>query len=156
MNSNPWTGSSWSPAQTRPRLFLGSPAPRGACDSPAAAGALRPARPSSGRPGGAPHHGRPGAPSSGCTGPTARTAAPAPRASVLCEPARRCVAGTPVGTTHGSSASWMLLSAPTLGCPRNRVNSTLIVPAARDAQDAACTLAVFNALTHAAVDQKQK
>src|SRR5207247_9326375 len=39
-----------------------------------------PARPSSGRPGGAPHHGRPGAPSSGCTGPTVRTAVRAPRA----------------------------------------------------------------------------
>src|SRR5207247_493896 len=65
-----------------------------------------PARPSSGRPGGAPHHGRPGAPSSGCTGPTVRTAVRAPRAFVLCEPARRCVAGTPVGTAHGSSASW--------------------------------------------------
>jgi len=41
----------------------------------------------------------------------------------LCGPARRCAPGTPVGTPDGSSASWMLLSAPTMGYPRNRVNS---------------------------------
>src|SRR5207249_7120189 len=28
-------------------------------------------------------------------------------------------------TADGSSASWTLLSAPTMGCPPNRVNSTL-------------------------------
>jgi len=93
---------------------VGSPGRRNA------GGAARPARPSSARPDAASHHGRPGAPSSGCTGPTARTVARAPRAFALCGPARRCAPGTPVGTADGSSASCMLLSAPTMGYPRHR------------------------------------
>jgi hypothetical protein len=48
------------------------------------------------------------------------------RGPPLPEPARRSAAGTPPSTVDGSSASWTLLSisAPTMGCPRNRVNST--------------------------------
>src|SRR6266511_1763429 len=89
-NSNPWTGSRWSPAQTRPRLLRGSSALRGAAGSPAGADAARHAPPGSGR--------------AGST--------------------RSSAAGTPTGTADGSSASWTLLSAPTMGCPRNRVNSS--------------------------------
>src|SRR2546425_1279310 len=45
-NSNPWTGSYWSPAQTRPRLLRGSLALRGAAGPRAGADALRHAPPS--------------------------------------------------------------------------------------------------------------
>jgi len=38
-------------------------------------------------------------------------------------PVRRSAGGTPANTADGSSASWTFLSAPTMGCPRNRVNS---------------------------------
>src|SRR5207245_4518991 len=62
-------------------------------------------------------------PSSGSPGPRARTGAPTPQGSALCGPTRRSAAGTPARTADGSAASWTLLSAPTMGCPRNRVTS---------------------------------
>src|SRR5881628_1862381 len=44
-NSNPWTGSRWSPAQTRPRLLRGSPALHEAAGPLAGAAAPRHAPP---------------------------------------------------------------------------------------------------------------
>src|SRR5713101_3165042 len=122
-NSNPWTGSYWSPAQTRPRLLRGSLALRGAAGPRAGADAPRHAPPSRDRPFARRRRGPLASPSSGSPGPRARTGAPTPQASALCGPTRRSAAGTPARTADGSSASWTLLSAPTIGCPRNRVNS---------------------------------
>src|SRR6266849_7694758 len=122
-NSNPWTGSYWSPAQTRPRLLRGSLALRGAAGPRAGADAPRHAPPSRDRPFARRRRGPLASPSSGSPGPRARTGAPTPQASALCGPTRRSAAGTPARTADGSSASWTLLSAPTMGCPRNRVNS---------------------------------
>src|SRR5712671_3085732 len=53
-----------------------------------------------------------------------RTAAPVLRVTALYEPAQHSAAVTPADTADDSSASWTLLSAPTMGCPRNRVKST--------------------------------
>src|SRR5713101_7926743 len=122
-NSNPWTGSYWSPAQTRPRLLRGSLALRGAAGPRAGADAPRHAPPSRDRPFARRRRGPLASPSSGSPGPRARTGAPTPQGSALCGPTRRSAAGTPARTADGSSASWTLLSAPTMGCPRNRVNS---------------------------------
>jgi hypothetical protein len=49
-NSNPWTGSRWSPVQTRPRLLRGSPVLHGVAGSLGGAAVVPPALPSSGRP----------------------------------------------------------------------------------------------------------
>src|SRR5437667_6919191 len=57
----------------------------------------------------------------------AQTRARAPPGSGRAGPTRRSAAGTPARTADGSSASWTLLSAPTMGCPRNRVNSNQVV-----------------------------
>src|SRR5437667_124244 len=53
----------------------------------------------------------------------AQTRARAPPGSGRAGSTRSSAAGTPAGTAGDSSASWTLLSAPTMGCPRNRVNS---------------------------------
>src|SRR6266849_419378 len=105
-NSNPWTGSYWSPAQTRPRLLRGSLALRGAAGPRAGADAPRHAPPSRDRPFARRRRGPLASPSSGSPGPRARTGAPTPQASALCGPTRRSAAGTPARTADGSSASW--------------------------------------------------
>jgi transposase InsO family protein len=46
-----------------------------------------------------------------------------PPASVPSAPAQQAALETLAGTAGGSSASWTLLSAPTMGCPRYRVYS---------------------------------
>src|SRR2546426_72345 len=124
MNSNPWTGSRWSPVQTRPRLLRGSPALRGAAGSPGGADSAPHAPPSSDRPCAGRRRAPPASPSSGSPGLRAQTLARVPRASDRAGPTRSSAAGTPAGTADGSSASWTLPSAPTMGCPRNRVNSS--------------------------------
>src|SRR6266849_3209077 len=82
-NSNPWTGSYWSPAQTRPRLLRGSLALRGAAGPRAGADAPRHAPPSRDRPFARRRRGPLASPSSGSPGRTARTGAPTPQALAL-------------------------------------------------------------------------
>src|SRR5262249_15927690 len=123
-NSNPWTGSYWSPVQTRPRLLTGSPALRGAGGPHDGADAARRLPPWSARRCARPRPGPLASPSCGSPAPRARTGGPALRAFALYEPARRSAAGTPARTADGSSASWTFLSAPTMGCPRDRGNSS--------------------------------
>jgi len=121
-------GSYWSPVQTRPRLLTGSCVLRGAGEPHGGADAVRRVPPSSARRCGRPRQVPLASPSSGSPAPRARTGGPVLPASALYGSARRSAAGTPAGTADGSSASWTFLSAPTMGCPRNRVNSTLSSP----------------------------
>src|SRR5438445_1498614 len=122
-NSNPWTGSYWSPVQTRPRLLTGSRVLPGAGGPPGGADAVRRVPSSSARRCARPRQVPLASPSSGSLAPRARTGGPVLPASALSGPARRSAAGTPANTADGSSASWTFLSAPTMGCPRNRFNS---------------------------------
>src|SRR5262245_19334972 len=123
-NSNPWTGSYWSPVQTRPRLLTGSRVPRGAGGPRGGGDAARRVPPSSARRCARPCPGPLASPSSGSPAPRARTGEPVLPGFAPYGPTRQSAAGTPACTADGSSASWTVLSAPTLGCPRNRVNST--------------------------------
>src|SRR5262245_53268679 len=138
-NSNPWTGPYWSPVQTRPRLLTRSRVLPGAGGPPGGAGAVRPVPPSSARRCVHRRRGPLASPSCGSPARRARTGGPILPASAPSPPTRRSAAGTPARTADGSSASWTLLSAPTMGCPRNRVNST---PATLAATQATTTIPI--------------
>ena len=136
-----WTGSYWSPVQTRPRLLTGSRVLRGAGGPRAGAAAVRRLPPSSARRCARQRQRPLASPSSGSSAPRARTGGPVLPVSALYEPARRSAAGTPASTADGSSASWTFLSAPTMGSPRNRgVNSTAAAHHPTGAQESCVTV----------------
>src|SRR5262245_58281942 len=121
-NSNPWTGSTWSPWRTRPRLFAGSRALLAGRDSRGAAAAAPPVPPRSRRRPAGPHPGRPGRPSCGWRRPTVHTCAPAPRGIDPRARARSSGAETLVDTVD---VFWASVDAPPPSgeqCPPNRID----------------------------------
>src|SRR6266540_4201031 len=128
MNPNACSGSTASPARTRPRLFGGSLSLHGACGSRAGAESTPRVPRSSDHPCASLHRDRLVGPTAGLTAPSARTHATAPRESSRLGPARSSAGGTPADTKVGSclaasSPSWYLLPKG-VRSPRKRVNST--------------------------------
>src|SRR2546427_1282150 len=127
MTPNACSGSTASPARTRPRLFGGSLSLHGACGSRAGAESTPRVPRSSDHPCASLHRDRLVGPTAGLTAPSARTHATAPRESSRLGPARSSAGGTPADTKVGSclAASWpsWYLLPKGVRSPRNRVNS---------------------------------